>query len=465
MPRTKRMPVGSLKLDLKNFRTVPQQDEEHAIGAMIAVNPDKFWGLMESLLDDGYHPTENIIVLDDGTMLTVKEGNRRIAAMKIAHGMAGNVELPEHLATKITNLSAAWKKDNSSVPCAIYGLKECATVDKIVARTHAKGEKSSRDNWNAVAKARYGRDQKGQSEPGLDLLEKYLEHGTNRTPSQADRWAGDYPLSVFDEAVQKLATYYGCDSKMLVEQYPKKNKKVVDGIVYDIGIANLGFKELRSGAWGQNYGLQVLPPAGGAGTQSTTARSAPGASATPGTSGNHTQTTTHNQAAHGSSGSKPPAPCASNDPRSVRRKLRAFQVKGAGRDKIVTLLKEITTLKHEDHPHAFCFLLRSIFELSAKAYCTDHKTPGGPKLTDPSGKDKPLASVLGDIVKHMTGNGADKQKAKFLHGPITELGKPNGVLSVTSMNQLVHNPHFSITPPDISIMFGNIFPLVVEMNF
>lgn len=38
---------------------------------------------MESLLDDGYLPTENIIVLEspDGKMV-VREGNRRVASLK-----------------------------------------------------------------------------------------------------------------------------------------------------------------------------------------------------------------------------------------------------------------------------------------------------------------------------------------------------------------------------------------------
>ena len=69
-----------------------------------------------------------------------------------------------------------------------------------------------------------------------------------------------------------------------------------------------------------------------------------------------------------------------------------------------------------------------------------------------------------DIQKHITKNNSDKEKTKELHGAITELAKPEGLLSVTSMNQLVHNPSFSIQANDISILFGNVFPLLEEMN-
>jgi len=47
---------------------------------------------------------------------------------------------------------------------------------------------------------------------------------------------------------------------------------------------------------------------------------------------------------------------------------------------------------------------------------------------------------------------------------MTELAKPHGFLSVTSMNHLVHNPKFSIDETHISTLFSNIFPLLEAMN-
>lgn len=116
---------------------------------------------------------------------------------------------------------------------------------------------------------------------------------------------------------------------------------------------------------------------------------------------------------------------------------------------------------------AFCFLLRSMFELSAKAYCDDHVASGGPSATKADGEERRLVDILRDIVKHMvalpTGK-EDKAKQKQLHGALTELASPDSILSVTSMNNLVHNPKFSIRTSDISGMFGNIFPLLEAMN-
>ena len=72
--------------------------------------------------------------------------------------------------------------------------------------------------------------------------------------------------------------------------------------------------------------------------------------------------------------------------------------------------------------------------------------------------------MLRDITDFLTINKSDKLMVKKLHGAMTEISKSDGILSVTSLNQLVHNPLFSIAPNDISIIFSNIFPLLDEMN-
>jgi hypothetical protein len=153
-----------------------------------------------------------------------------------------------------------------------------------------------------------------------------------------------------------------------------------------------------------------------------------------------------------------------DDPKGVYKELRSFTPKGKNREKVVTLLREIKDLKLDKHPHAFCFLLCSMFEISAKAYCTDHAATGGPKGTKPSGEDRPLVEVLRDITRHLTNNSKDKPMVKRLHGAMTDLGKSSSVLSVTSMNQLVHNPKFSVKQSDICVLFHRIFPLLETIN-
>jgi hypothetical protein len=105
-----------------------------------------------------------------------------------------------------------------------------------------------------------------------------------------------------------------------------------------------------------------------------------------------------------------------------------------------------------------------MFEISAKAYCADHAGSGGPSATEPNGYDRNLVDVLKDVAEHLIKTSSDKGIQKRLHGAKTELAKSEGILSVTSLNQLIHSPTFSASPSDISTVFNNVFPFLLAMN-
>lgn len=243
MPTRPLTDISKLSLDLSNYRTVPQPDETHAVQAMIAVSPDRFWALIESLLESGYLPTENVIVLrsSNPNSLTVKEGNRRVGALKLIHGFLPitSFDVPENIADSIKKVSGAWKKANLKVPCSIYAAKDAAIVDRIVDLAHGKGEKAGKDKWSSVARARHNREENRAKEPGLDLLEKYIEKGKNLTSTQSERWAGSYPLSVLDEMMRVWATRFGVKNPTeLASAYPNKiqHRTALEEIMLDIGL-------------------------------------------------------------------------------------------------------------------------------------------------------------------------------------------------------------------------------------
>lgn len=463
MAEMRSIPIKDLSLDLRNFRTVKQTNELEAVRAMISTSPDRFWALAESLLDSGFLPTENVIVLQTGAKsLTVREGNRRVGALKLMHSLIPVEDIPfvPEIGERIRAVTRGWLKANRAVPCVVYDADEADVVARIVTLAHGKGEKAGRDQWNAVARARHNRDENSASEPGLDLLEKYLEHGRNITDAQAARWAGEFPLSVLEEAMKRLSPRLGLKGAPAVASaYPSiVRREALERIVHDIGMKQLTFPILRQGdPLSTVYGI-VLPPQGGAAGAGTSNGSNSGTPATGAGSSSNTAGTVNS--------SKKPKAVPINDLRSVKKALMKFTPLGENRDKVAALKKEATLLKIDDTPMAFCFLLRSMFELSAKAYVHDHKTVGGPALKKPDGKDKTLAELLRDITKHLIGSGTakDKELEKSLHGASAELGSKHGFLSVTSLNQLVHNQTFSVAPQSIAIMFNNVFPLLQAMN-
>lgn len=466
MPRVASLPIQQLQLDLRNFRTVPQANEEEAVHAMVSIQPRWFWGLMESLLDSKYLPIENILVLEgvgsDGkATFTVKEGNRRVAALKIAHGLLNrsHLEVPANIENKLAVVSSDWRADTREVPCIIYPASESDTVDRIVTLAHGKGQNAGRSKWTAVARARHGRDKSGANEAALDLLEAYLADGKNRTPDQAQRWAGDYPLTVLAEAMKRLAERLGADSaRDLANRYPAiPHRGAVEAIALDIGLKLLTFTAIRKSDedFAERYGIPPL-----SGDDDDAEPGSGGPKKKPEEEGGTGKTGTKTGAK--TKGGKAPA-ASLRDPKAVKATIKSFTPRGPDREKVVLLRDEIRALNLRNNPLAFCFLLRSMFEISAKAYCGEHGPKGG-LSTKKKGKNRPLVNILRDITRHLTKNKTDKERTKQLHGAMAELARQDGLLSVTSMNQLVHNPRFSVTTGDVCQLFGNIFPLLEAMN-
>jgi hypothetical protein len=387
----------------------------------------------------------------------VKEGNRRIASLKIIYGQIKGIDIPDNIKAKITALETEWLDKNKKIPCAVYHKDEIEVVKKIVSLIHAKGEKAGREKWNAIARARYNRDEKKEKEYGLELLEKYIVNGKKLSPDQKERWSGDYPITVLDESFPKLYSSFGYSSpEAILADYPQKHRIKIEKVLYDIGIQQLGFKEIRNKPfWGLKYGLgeTVTPKPDSQNNPSNTGKSNTSQQGNNAESEQEAQPKTkRKQVAY-----------SITDVKSVYKKLKEFKPVGNYREKVVLLADEIKKLKIDVHPHSFCFLLRSLFEISAKAYCEDNKNTGL-SATKADGNDKNLSDILREIVTLMTSNKQDREKLKLLHGALTELNKKDGILSVTSFNQLIHNPRFSIQPNDICILFHNIFPLLEEMN-
>jgi len=320
-----------------------------------------------------------------------------------------------------------------------------------------------------VARARHNRDKNHASETALDLLEKYLIEGKNHTQQQKERWGGDYPLTVLGEALNKISPRLGFASvRELMESYPNKIKQkiVLEDIFRDIGLEVIGFKEIRNVIedFQVKYGLPIppTPPI----TPNPTLPSIPSVPTTVATTTPGTQTGIVLPVNAPATPSTPKQPIAisTNDPKHVIRTLKKFTPRGANRGKLMTLLIEARSLNLEKQPHCFCFILRSMFEISAKAYCNDFST-AGLSTQKPNGEEKFLVNVLREITDHLT-NKQDKHNpmTKILHGAMTELATSDGILSVTSLNQLVHNPQFVIDSNRIGPIFTNIFPLLQAMN-
>ena len=258
----------------------------------------------------------------------------------------------------------------------------------------------------------------------------------------------------------------------MADKYPDliAESAVLETILRDVGVGTITFEIIRDKEedFLEKYGLPNLKPTGGGTPTNTpggiTDNLGAGTSANLNGGPNVSPGSNNASSATQFTRSLKTKALSLGDPRSVTRKLKKFYPKGINREKLVTLLDEARTLKLEKHPFSFCFLLRSMFEISAKAYCADHDSSGGPKMVKSSGEDRNLKDVLMDVVQHLTQREQNKPMTKLLHGAKVDLAKSDAILSVTSMNQLIHNPQFAVNEKNIASVFHNIYPLLEEMN-
>lgn len=462
MPTQKNVQVKDLSLDLKNYRVSDEKSEVAKIRSLISSSPARFWALAKSLLDDGYHPTENIIVVKRGKDLIVREGNRRVSALKILLGLSKlkNDEIQADILVEIGKLTNEKKSGIESVPCVIYPASSSEIVDRIVALTHGKDEAAAREKWSPVAKARYNRD-RGQQEYGLDVLEKFLISATNITADQRKRWGGDFSLTMLDELVQKSAKLLNFTAPSdLSAKYPKiEKRKQFDDVIQGIGTGTVKFETIRDPGW---LAAQLGIPIEKKKEESKGGSGSNGPGGTKGEKSPEKESSPANPTAP-SGGRRLPVAAPVNSQISVRRLFRNLKPRGKNRGKLVSLIIEAVKIPIEDCPHSFCFLLRSIFEISAKAYADDHQIPTATVKNNKS-YDKSLSDLLDEIISKLTNNGTDQAMKRKIHGAKTELKRSDGILSMTSMNQLVHNPRYSIAPNDIYHLVGNVFPLLEVIN-
>lgn len=462
MPQIQSLCVADLTLDLRNYRVPPAVNEVGSVNALIAIKPHYFWDLTRSLLAEGYDGLENILVLEDGGDKIVREGNRRIGAMKIIHGLLprSKFDLPDDIEDAISSLKPTWKTENERVPCVIYDKADAALVDEKVQRTHGRGETAGRLKWESVALARYERDVEKRPHPALKLLETYLEQATKISEDQRKEWGGVFPLTVLREAMQKVAIRYKLSSAadLLTEMESRPGlAKILGRIVYDVGTEELETRHVRLATWGGEYGL---PPAPTSTTPTTTPPTV-----TPSTT---TQATTP---AATTPGATPPAATRGprktlplSNPRSVKRELNRFAPTGKASSKVVDLLFEMKKLQIGKTPICFGLLLRSMFDVSVTAYFTKHRLPTFRVTPKGDRKEKSLGELLVEASKHLQAATTDRGIIGDLRTAQAEINAPHGLLTIPTMNGLVHSGTAIVTEAQAVAGFHKIFPLLVHLN-
>lgn len=456
----KKLEVVDLLLDLDNFRTLPQKNEKDAIDTMISISPDNYWALFTSIIDNGYFETENLIVLNKNGNYIVKEGNRRISVLKLIYGLIPGFNLDVFYISKIKSLSNEWLTENTKIPCIIYDMSEMDKLNLQISLIHGKDEKAGRDRWSSMARARFARDVHGKDELGLDLIDKYFDNNFEISDNQKKKWSGTFPLTILNDALPKIVSVLNCETvKSLVDNYPLNNKSLIDSIVFDIGNGLLDFKEVRSESFLKNdkYHQKI--------NCETIENSSLDNLKEKNPVFEKNEFSNNSKESNNSSRTKSERKKCSYglaDWHSVRKVLRSFKPHGVGNEKIVTLKDEMLQLDISKNPLAFSFLLRSMIEISLKSYAENNSAAFELFENKEKNRDRPLKKIVNDAIIFF--EKIDVSNQKKLYPAKSTLSNDNSILSVTSLNQLIHNPKYSLSSTDICVGFHNIFPLIELLN-
>lgn len=236
MPKTCKISLKKLLLDEANPRIQKVQSQANCIRAIYNDKPDAFKELLSSIIRKGFFQGENILVMphpEKKGYYIVKEGNRRISALKVLH--QAKVLIKEGILQELKHYIAKISKQTLSltetVPCLSFTSEEIEDLENEIATRHLSGN-SPRLEWPPVRKAKKERERTGKYNPALDLLERYLESHPHLIPE----WELTYPLTILEDFIKPLSLFLGYnDSAALSMAYPDDaTQSTIDNLIEEI---------------------------------------------------------------------------------------------------------------------------------------------------------------------------------------------------------------------------------------
>lgn len=464
------LPLTNLKLDINNFRHPHVEDEVSCVNCLNASNPNAYVGLLNSILSDGYLPTENVLVIESGDgCYSVMEGNRRVSLLKLVHGLIplDAVNIDNQLRLLIQSATEDIKRDTREISCSVYAASEIALVKRIVARIHAKGDSAARNPWEAIGKARQNRSE-GNREPALDLLEKVLEINNIVTPEEKYQWLLNYPLTILQEILPKICIALGVSIESVLSsiQTLDRRDKIIE-IVIGIGRGLIHFRDIRESDFLERYGIIVASQQ--IDEHSSDVHGTISDAVASGVSTAANENGDSSSAVNRETVGALPRPRSQTIRVKLRRCLQKIGVYGSNREKIKKLIWEMKALDAEKTPLIFAYSLRSLIDMSVHAYANENGIPVYiPTGTHGERKAIALSSLIETIRNHIVANrtywGVQENKNRLNEASRRCTQTRQSFLSISDLNDIVHDTTTIVNPQLLESEVPVIIPLISAMN-
>ena len=147
-----KVPVKWLALDRRNPRLFPASDEQNEVDIIAQLYRSEDLGeLLQSIAANGYLDIEPLVVLRKNEDLTVLEGNRRLAAIRLFEkpGLADLINQQARLKIAIPSFPEKFRSTLQKV--SVYRVERRAEARSFIGFKHINGAAK----WQSYAKARF----------------------------------------------------------------------------------------------------------------------------------------------------------------------------------------------------------------------------------------------------------------------------------------------------------------------
>ena len=163
--------IDNLLLSLENPRLDESNNQSEAIDKMVENQGNKIYALAKDIATNGLNPIEDIAVIkrEDGKF-TVREGNRRITAIKLINNPSILKNKNASLLNKFIRIKSVHQKDYTNVEVKVFDNDE--ELNHWIEIKHlGLNSGIGTDKWNSIQKERYLKNKTGNSLL-LDFLNK-----------------------------------------------------------------------------------------------------------------------------------------------------------------------------------------------------------------------------------------------------------------------------------------------------
>jgi hypothetical protein len=468
----RRIGIDSLLLNTRNPRLDPVGHQDEAIRAMLEDQQDKLLTLAKHMMDNGLNPIDPILVKPYGERWVVREGNRRIVALKLVNEPAlvptSHVKLRERF-EELNVLADSELLFN--VNCVI--LEDEEKINVWVGLKHTgENEGAGTVSWDGTQTSRF----RTIVEKKRDMMLEFLDHlrtlpevGSDLKASLSsikktnfDRLMGDpyarqrLGLDVKDRCLVFCAGVSDC---LLLVLHDLACSEFSVGRIYTKADRRKYVESVVSQVESANAGARGLSP-----VESASAASCSGddEDENPGGEGNSARSENVSDTSVGSSGTAPPksspSACVGTHRKVSHHANRKALVPGnhtlsIGHARIHKIFLELKKLDLRMYPNAGAVLFRTFIELSCDCYIERHGL--AKKKLNPNSK---LYSKIDAIAKDLKASGVMTDNGLR---PISLMtSSDTHTQSVRTFNHYVHNKDVTPVVSDLISAWDDVWPFV-----